>query len=142
VRLLIDTNVILDVLLAREPHLRDSAAVMSRVESGDVAGWLCATTVTTIFYLVAKAGSTDTAMTEVRKLLALFEIAPVNRPVLETAIALGFADFEDAVLHEAARQVDAKAIVSRNTSYFKNAELPVYTPAELLEILDLQSGDR
>ena len=140
-RILVDTNVILDVLLAREPHLRDSAAVMSRVESGDVAGWLCATTITTIFYLVAKAGSTNTAMAQVRKLLALFEIAPVNRPVLETAITLGFADFEDAVLHEAARQVDAKAIVSRNTSHFKNAELPVYTPAELLEILDLQSAD-
>ena len=140
-KVLFDTNVILDVLLDREPYVRDSAGIMSRVETGEISGWLCATTVTTLFYLVAKAADATTALAEVQSLLSLFEIAPVNRPVLERAIALGFSDFEDAVLHEAARQIDAKAIVTRNTKDFNKAEIPVYTPEELTEILDLQSED-
>ena len=139
-RVLVDTNVVLDVLLDREPYVRDSADIMSRVETGEVSGWLCATTVTTLFYLVAKAADEATALAEVQNLLSLFEIAPVNRPILEGAIALGFSDFEDAVLHEAARQVEAQAIVTRNTKVFDRAEVPVYTPEELKAILDLQAG--
>ena len=141
-RVLVDTNVVLDVLLDREPFAADSAEIMSRVETGEISGWLCATTVTTLFYLVAKAADATTAREAVQSLLSLFEIAPVNRPILEGALALGFSDFEDAVLHEAARQVNAQAIVTRNANDFDRAEIPVYTPQELKAILDLEArGD-
>jgi len=63
-----------------------------------------------------------------------------RRHLLEAALALGFDDFEDGVLHEAARQIDAHAIVTRNVGDFEQADLPVYTPEELVEILDLQAG--
>jgi predicted nucleic acid-binding protein len=138
-RVLFDTNVILDVLLDREPHVEASARILYRVENGELSGWLCATTVTTVFYFVAKAAGRDTALAEIRKLFSLFEIATVNRPVLEGALVADFSDYEDAVLHQAARQVDAKAIVTRNSRHFKNAALPVYTPDELSEILALQT---
>lgn len=137
-RVLFDTNVILDVLLDREPHVEASARILYRVESGEVSGWLCATTVTTLFYFVAKAAGPEGALIEIQKLFSLFEIAPVNRPILEGALTAGFSDYEDAVLHEAARQVDAKAIVTRNSRHFKSSALPVYTPDELSEILALQ----
>lgn len=137
-KVLFDTNVILDVLLDREPHAAASAEILSRVEAGEVSGWLCATTVTTLFYLITKAADSQRALTDIRKLLSLFEIAPVNRPVLEAALTLGFSDFEDAVLHEAARQIDATAIVTRNGDDFKKAAMPVYRPEELSGILDLQ----
>ena len=138
-KVLFDTNVILDVLLDREPHVKASARILYRVENGEILGWLCATTVTTIFYFVARTAGRDTALTGIQKLLSLFEIATVNRPVLEGALVAGFSDYEDAVLHQAARQVDVKAIVTRNSRHFKNAALPVYTPEELSEILTLRS---
>lgn len=138
-RVLFDTNVVLDVLLDREPHVEASARILYRVENGELSGWLCATTVTTLFYFVAKAAGRDTALAEIKKLFSLFEIATVNRPILESALDPGFSDYEDAVLHQAARQVDAKAIVTRNARHFKNAVLPVYSPEELSEILTLQS---
>jgi predicted nucleic acid-binding protein len=139
-RVLVDTNVVLDVLLDREPHVAASAEILSRVESGSFSGWLCATTITTLSYLLTKAVGSEKALADVRQILSLFEIAPVNRPVLEGAVALGFKDFEDAVLHEAARQIDANAIVTRNLDDFEHAALPVYTPEELAEILNLQEG--
>lgn len=140
-RLLFDTNVVLDVMLDREPHVAASAEVLSRVEAGDVTGCICATTVTTIHYLATRALGAARSLGEVRKLLSLFELAPVNRTVLETALDLGFPDYEDAVLHEAARQVSAQGIVTRNSRHFKKASLPVYTPEELSRALDLRDRE-
>ena len=137
-RLLFDTNVVLDVMLNREPHAAASAEALSRVETGDLSGCICATTVTTIHYLATRALGAEQSLAEVRKLFSLFEIAPVNRAVLETAVDLGFVDYEDAVLHEAARQVGAQGIVTRNPRHFKKAALPVYTPEELSRALDLR----
>jgi len=51
---LVDTNVVLDVMLGREPHLADSAAVLSAVEKASCGGLLCATTVTTIHYIAER----------------------------------------------------------------------------------------
>ena len=140
-RVLIDTNVVLDVMLSREPHAAASAEVLSRAETGDLTGCISATTVTTIHYLATRALGAERSLAEVRKLFSLFEIAPVNRAVLETALDLGFADYEDAVLHEAARQVSAQGIVTRNPRHFKKAALPVYTPEELSRALDLRGQE-
>lgn len=137
-RLLFDTNVVLDLLLDREPFVETSAILLSRVEAGDLTGYLCATTITTIHYLATKTIGTKQALSEIRKLLSLFEVAPVNRPVLEEALETGFTDFEDGVLHEAARQVNAQAIVTRNGDDFRKAVLPVYSPEEVIQILSLR----
>jgi predicted nucleic acid-binding protein len=134
-KVLFDTNVILDVLLNREPHAVASAQLLSRAEAGDVSCYLCATTITTLHYLSAKAIGSAQASVQLRNLLALCEIVPVHRPVLEKALDAGFPDFEDAVLHEAARQVAVDAIVTRNPRHFKKSILPVYTPEELIQVL-------
>ncbi|MEO6193721.1 MAG: PIN domain-containing protein [Thermoanaerobaculia bacterium] len=140
-RVLFDTNVVLDLLLDRAPFAEASEQILSRVETGELAGYLCATTITTIHYLAAKALGAQKALTEVRKLLVLFEIAPVNRPILENALESDFSDFEDSVLHEAALQVGADAIVTRNLSDFHHARLPAHSPEEMIRILGQQSQD-
>ncbi|MFT4195418.1 PIN domain-containing protein [Ottowia sp.] len=130
--LLVDTNVVLDVLLDRQPFVHDSAQVLALVERGDLRGTLCATTVTTLFYLCERATDARQARAHVGALLKLFDIAPVTRAVLHDALGAGFADYEDAVLHEAARHAGCQAIVTRNVRDFGAASLPVYAPDELL----------
>jgi len=132
VKVLFDTNVVLDVLLAREPHVGVVALLLSLVDNKRIDGVLCATTVTTIHYLAAKAVGPKQAETHIRALIALFEIAPVTRDVLARAMDCGFADYEDAVLHEAAVLSGAAAIVTRNGKDFARATLPVLAPVELL----------
>ena len=134
-RVLFDTDVVLDLLLDRQPFSAPAADLFSRVERGELRGYLCATTVTTVHYLAAKVIGTKRARAEVRRLLTLFEVAPVNRPILEAALAGAFADFEDAVIYEAARHVDAQAIVTRNTRDFKQSVIPIHPPSELLHML-------
>jgi predicted nucleic acid-binding protein len=143
VRVLFDTDVVLDLLLDREPHSSVAAKLLCRVESGNTAGYLCASAVTTIHNLAAKVIGARRARTHVDRLLALFEIAPVNRGALEAALQARFTDFEDAVTHEAARQVSADALVTRNLRDFKHSAIPVYSPGDILALMEAgRSGDR
>ena len=137
-KILLDTNIVLDVLMDRLPHSEAATELFSRVEDGTVIGYLCGTTITTVFYLAAKTVGTPRAQEEIRKLLQLFEVAPVNRHVLESALALDFNDFEDAVIHEAACHVGADAIVTRNQKDFKKSRLPVHSAEEMAKILTAQ----
>lgn len=130
-KVLFDTNVVLDLLLDRVPFSLDAAQCLSMVELGKVEGWLCATTVTTLHYLIRKSGGTKKALESISLLLSLFEIAPVDKTVLEQALRLPFRDFEDAVLHEAARLNSVDMIVTRNVGDFRHATIPVRLPCNL-----------
>jgi len=135
-RILFDTNVVLDVFLNREPFVESAARLFDANVQGDLQGMLGATTVTTIYYLLTSNRGSAVAQEKVKELLRLFDVAAVNRRVLTQAIESGFADYEDAVLHSAARTAGADGIVTRNTTDFSDATLAVYTPTELLTILD------
>ena len=117
---LFDTNVILDALLDREPWAEPAVDLFDRVEAGRTIGYLGATTLTTIHYIARRNVGTTAAQRMTKDLLQLFEVAPVNRAVLEGA-SLGFEDFEDAVLHEAGRLAGATAVVTRDTSGFSGS---------------------
>lgn len=131
-KVLFDTDVVLDVLLDRAPHAEVAAQLLSLVDTGRLEGVVCATTVTTIHYLASRAVGDVAAKRYVGELMALFDVACVDRPVLLSALGLDSSDFEDAVLHESALAVGATAIVTRNGRDFSNATLPVFDPPELL----------
>jgi predicted nucleic acid-binding protein len=136
-KIIFDTNIVLDVLLDREPFSTSAALLFSKVEKGELSGYLCATTITTIHYLICKALGTRHAQKYVGNLLSLFEIAPVNRAALEEALRSRFEDFEDAVIHEASIHSGVQALVTRDSKGFRRATIPVYSPDELLRVLDL-----
>lgn len=129
---LVDTNVVLDVLLDRQPFVTASAGVLGLIETSELQGILCATTITTLDYLLTQSLPRPVARQTLRKLLELFEIAPVNRVVLEEALKSRLTDFEDAVLDQAGRLAGAELIVTRNQKDFRNASLKVLGPDELL----------
>ncbi|EFK08473.1 toxin-antitoxin system, toxin component, PIN family [delta proteobacterium NaphS2] len=135
-KILFDTNVILDVLLDRKPFSDDAAFLMSFVEQSEIMGFICATTVTTIYYLAAKALGHQAASRHIRTLLNLFVVAPVNRVVLEGAAASKLKDFEDAVIHASAIHAGAEYIVTRNSADFKESRLPVFSPTDLINNLE------
>jgi len=136
VRIVFDTNVILDVVLRREPHLEEAAALLAYVHEGRIEGLLGATTVTTVFYFARRSHDAVHAHETVRDLLALFDTASVTGLVLQNALELDFTDYEDAVLCEAARQGQADGIVTRNAKDFARSQLPIYRPPELLDLIE------
>lgn len=134
-RVLFDTNIVLDLLLDRPEFANAAIELFGKVERGEIAGYLCGTTVTTVHYLVSKAIGKAKAAVEIENLLSLFEVAPVNRAILESALKSGFLDFEDAVIHEAAVHTGVDAIVTRNLKDFKGSRISVYHSIELAGIL-------
>lgn len=132
---LFDTNVILDVMLDRTPFSDAAAQLLSFVEKGKIDGWICATTVTTIHYLASKTLGHTQAVKHIENLIKLFDVASVNRSVIEHALRSNFSDFEDAVIEQAAVHAGADMIVTRDAKGFSTSSLPVYTPHELLNII-------
>jgi len=135
VKVLFDTNIILDLLLDRQPFSAEAIQLVQNVEIGLIVGYLSATTITTLQYLACKVIGKEKAKVEIKKLLTLFEIAPVNRIVLEKAIQGEFHDFEDAVLYEAGHHQGIQAIVTRNIKDFVKAKISIYTPKQLLPLI-------
>ncbi|RLA16727.1 MAG: PIN domain nuclease [Gammaproteobacteria bacterium] len=134
-KILFDTNIILDVLLNRKPFVELSANLVSSVENKTIEGYLCATTITTLDYLISTSRNRETAKIEIQKLLTLFQIADVNSTVLSMAINSGFTDFEDAVQYFSGKCSNVDGLVSRNTKDYKKVVLPIYTPDELWSII-------
>lgn len=97
-RVLIDTNIILDFLLEREPFLQDAEILFAAISSGQIVGYVTATTLTDIFYIARRhTQSVELAKQAVEVALAILEVCPVNRAVLKIALTSAMPDFEDAV---------------------------------------------
>jgi predicted nucleic acid-binding protein len=134
-KILFDTNVILDVLLEREPFAKPAAYLMSKVETSEIQGYISAITVTTIHYLIAKAIGKTKAKKYIKLILSLFEVAPVNRLVLESSLSNKFTDYEDAVIYESAIHAGVECIVTRDVKDYKPSVIPVYEPLEMVNII-------
>ena len=134
-RVLVDTNVVLDVLLARKPFVDAATRLFGLIERSRMEGLLCATTITTVDYLLAQSLPRLQSREALRRLLELFEIAPVNRSVIEEALRSRIPDFEDAVLEQSGRLSGADAIVTRNLRDFHGSSLKALGPDELLSAI-------
>ena len=134
-RILFDTNVVLDHLLDRQPFALDASPLIEYVMQERLDGVLCATTLTTIYYISSKIRNESFARSQTYYLVRQFDIAPVDSGVLLSAFNLDFSDYEDAVLHEAAGRADVNGIVTRNQRDFQNARLQIFAPVELLRVV-------
>ena len=134
-RVVVDTNVVLDVLLERPAFVADAARLFAAVAERRVVGVLAGHAVTTVYYVYRRGRTREVAHQKIATLLSVFEVAPVGRAELEGALASGFTDYEDGVVHAAAVAARADAIVTRNGDDFGASTVPVYAPAEMLAVL-------
>ena len=134
-RILFDTNVVLDVLLDRQPYVEASAAAWAAVETGVAEGMLAAHAVTTIHYLAGKELSGLKARRIVSAILRVFRVAAVDGAVVEEALQLPIPDFEDAVTSAAARAAGCEFIVTRDPKGFRGSPVRSLTPEAVAPLL-------
>ncbi len=134
-RILLDTNVILDVLLNRDPWVAQSSAIWQANDEGQIVGHITACAVTDIFYIARRLTTLETARAAVSICLEAFEVCAVDLQTLEQADALPGSDFEDNLQIACASLAGLDAIVTRDKSGFQTAAMPVLAPAELLREL-------
>lgn len=135
-RILVDVNVVLDVLLERAEWAQESAALLDAAERGKITAYVAGHTITTAHYIVARAAGRRRAATAVTDLLRIVHVVPISESDFAQALVLGFADFEDAVQAAAALKVGADYVATRNTTDFKKSPVKARSPAELLALLN------
>lgn len=131
---LADTNVILDVLMKREPHFAASYAVLNLAVQDKFTVLITATSITDIYYLLRKSGKDDTASRNaLQQLLTLTMLADVRPDDIHHALQSTVSDFEDAVAVEVAKRFKCIAIITRNIKDFSDAAISPITPQEFIQ---------
>lgn len=134
-KVLIDSDVILDLLLNREPFAEDAAQLLTRCEQKQVQGFVTPIIFSNLYYVLRKLTTHEKIIQELKKLLDLVDILHIDKPVIAAALQSKFKDFEDALQsHAAENQNNIKVIVTRNTKDYKHSSIAVMTPGDYLKL--------
>lgn len=131
-KILLDTNVVLDLLLAREPFVDMAREIFNLIENNELEGFLCATSVTTLHYLIGRSSNKNEADSIVRDLLTLFSVSAVDHKILFEASVNNGKDYEDSVIYTSAYLNNIDFIISRDKSGFSESQVSTLTPQEFL----------
>ena len=131
-RMMIDTNVILDVLLQREPFYTGSKKVLRLCEQKKILGFVSASTITDIFYITRKAtGSVDETYRVISSILKFVNVLSVSNDDVNRALQIKASDFEDCLLAVCAKSNKCDAIVTRNAKDFEPFDIPLLLPEQV-----------
>ncbi len=132
-KVLIDTNVVLDVLCKREGFYEDAARIMKYCEVNKITGVISALTIPNIVYIMRKELDAQKTGDVIEKLQLIFTVADWKATDIKKALSMDFKDFEDALQSACASRIKADYIITRNIGDFVNSKVTAIKPAELLE---------
>ena len=135
--ILIDTNVLLDDLLMREPHAADSRQIVDACRAGTLTGVIAAHSISNMFYILRKVYSVSERRTLLLALCDMFQVAGIDEETIRTALTdEAFPDFEDCLQEKCAIEYGADHLVTWNVKDYSASKLSVLTPPELWKLLD------
>ena len=134
-KLLIDTNVVLDVLLRREPFSKTAAEVLNLTQRDDVQEYVSASAITDIYYIANKQMKDRDAVRDLlKRLLMVVSVVAVSEREIQNALNLAWGDFEDSVQYSVALLNEMDGIVTRNPSDYQDANIRIWLPEQALEL--------
>ncbi len=144
-KLFLDTNVLVDVIAAREPFVADSRAVMNLCETGKAEGIVSVLTLCTVSYILRKFVTPGILRVKLREIRTVLRPVDLSVSLLDQAIASSQSDFEDAVQFHTAVYSGADYIITRNAKHFPQDNIPVLSPTAFIVLFNtrnigLQSG--
>jgi predicted nucleic acid-binding protein len=135
-KVLFDTNIILDIALMRTPFCEDAIKIFKHINTGILYGYLSATTVTDIFFFLRKEHGKENALNFLRELVRVIDVISIDRKIIHNALKTNWNDFEDAVQAQAALENDIDVIITRNTKDYKLIrDVKVLSPSNFLYYL-------
>ena len=130
---LLDTNVVLDVLLERQPYYSNSSKIFISAGNQNIQLFITSTIVTDLYYIVSKILSKNKAKEFLSNLLDIVDICGVNKRTIIEVMNSEFADLEDAVQYFSAKFEEIDIIITRNKKDFKHFKIKVLTPTEFIK---------
>lgn len=132
-KVLIDTNVILDVLCGRAEFLEASSKIWKYCEVDKISGYISALSIPNIVYILRKELDPDKTKEIIERLMLIFDVVELRAEDLRKAAEMKTADYEDAVQMCCAERIKVDFIVTRNIRDFMSSPVHTVKPAELLE---------
>lgn len=135
-RVLIDTNIILDVLLKRSPFYEAAIEVLKLSVREDIQEFVSASAITDIYYIAYKNMRDKAVVRELlKKLLLIVSVAGVSEEEIQKALELGWKDFEDSVQYSVALLNEMNGLITRNVKDYSSSEIQVWEPNQFLELV-------
>ena len=135
-RILVDTNILLDYLLCREPYEQIAREIVLACKRKQVSGCIAAHSISNMFFILRKAFSVEERKSLLRNLCELFEVEGIDKvQILEALANERFSDFEDCLQMECAIAFRADYIVTRNCDDFKGSRIPYIEPEEFCKLI-------
>ena len=132
----IDTDVIIDFLIDREPHSREAAIIFTLIEQKKLKGYVSSLTFNNLYYVLRKIESHNKVIAKLDSISRLLTILKVDQQIIKLAIASEFPDFEDSIQYNCAlgyKKIDV--LITRNIKDYKGSQIPVMTPAIYLKMV-------
>lgn len=132
---LLDSDVILDVILARRPFLKDSQKVLSMCMTGKLVGHITIITVANLHYILSKELGAKQSIVHLKTLTGSLNILQSSNDIVNRALYSGFTDFEDALQNYSAEgSQKIETILTRNIKDYSLSNLNVCPPSEFLKL--------
>lgn len=131
-KVLIDTNILLDIALNRKPFVEHATILWRLAEQKEITACISNTSITDIFYICKKHAGKDTARSFIADILNTFTLVDIDEHGFREALASDIADFEDAVQYVICARNGCDGLATRNKNDYGNKP-NVFDPAELIE---------
>ncbi len=135
-KVLLDTNIILDFALERQPWFTNSEQIIYFAEQKLIVGYVSASTISDLYYIIRKSQGKELAIEFIVNLTTICQIAAVDSLVISMALNVNFKDFEDAIQYSTAVVNNLDAIVTRNPQDFPVQTPRILNPNQLIQVVE------
>ena len=134
IKLYIDSDIILDLLLKRYDYYNNAAELMTKIDKRKYKGYTTPLVIANIHYIMTKFGGKKKSIKNIRKLRKIISILSIDEKIVDEALLSDNTDFEDAIQYITSEKNNIDFIITRNKGDFKNSKLPVLNAKEFLRI--------
>lgn len=135
-RILIDTNIVIDLLAKREQFYLNAQQIFTLSDLKKVKLYVSSLTFANTYYVLSQSLKISDARKILRRFKVLVEILPMNDKIIDLSLESDFKDFEDAIQYFTAIENKLDMILTRNIKDFKSSKLPVLSPPDYLNLND------
>jgi predicted nucleic acid-binding protein len=133
-RILVDTNIVLDLLAKRTKFLIEAQELFTLSDKNELKLYVSSLTFANTYYILSQKMKLGNALKILRKFKVLVEVLPMDDKIIDLSLESDFKDFEDAIQYHTAIENEVDVIITRNLKDFKTAKIPVLTAKDYIEI--------
>jgi predicted nucleic acid-binding protein len=133
-KVLIDTNVVIDLLAQREPHFNSTSRLFTLASKKLISAYVSSLTLVTTHFIVSRELTEADTRRVIRKFKTIANVLDLKAGYIDLALDSDFKDFEDAIQYQTALSNNLDGIITRNKRDFKKSRIPVFTTEEYLEL--------